>query len=100
MDSTTKATTVVTEVTETKPLTSGEQAETKETEAIGTSIASESGKRFIPEHKKPDAALTFPEKVSFLSDVASCLFYENAVLTLSSCCVSADELDEICCEAR
>jgi hypothetical protein len=24
----------------------------------------ESGKRFIPEHKKPDAALTFPEKVS------------------------------------
>jgi hypothetical protein len=26
----------------------------------------ESGKRFIPDHKKPDAALTFPEKVSKL----------------------------------
>ena len=25
-----------------------------------------SGKRYIPEHKKPDAALTFPEKVRFL----------------------------------
>lgn len=24
-------------------------------------------KRYIPEHKKPDAALTFPEKVSLLS---------------------------------
>ena len=25
-----------------------------------------SGKRYIPEHKKPDAALTFPEKVRFV----------------------------------
>jgi hypothetical protein len=27
-----------------------------------------SGKRYIPEHKKPDAALTFPEKVSIILD--------------------------------
>lgn len=31
----------------------------------------ESGKRFIPDHKKPDAALTFPEKVSHVETVIS-----------------------------
>lgn len=29
-----------------------------------TNHAKEARKRYIPEHKKPDAALTFPEKVS------------------------------------
>lgn len=31
-----------------------------------TALNDEELKRYIPEHKKPDAALTFPEKVSNL----------------------------------
>lgn len=31
-----------------------------------TALNDEETKRYIPEHKKPDAALTFPEKVSIL----------------------------------
>lgn len=29
-------------------------------------------KRFLPDHKKPDAALTFPEKVRFLLFIIDC----------------------------
>ncbi len=31
-----------------------------------TALNDEETKRYIPEHKKPDAALTFPEKVCFV----------------------------------
>jgi hypothetical protein len=41
--------------------TEGKQGETKETSA----------KRFLPEHKKPDAAPTFPEKVSIFDSSLS-----------------------------
>jgi hypothetical protein len=39
------------------------EEETEETPETNTK-AGKAAKRFIPEHKKPDAALTFPEKVS------------------------------------
>lgn len=39
-----------------------------ESEKEGSSLELGS-KRYIPEHKKPDAALTFPEKVCFISIV-------------------------------
>lgn len=36
-----------------------------EDSANPASDKTDNSKRFIPEHKKPDAALTFPEKVSY-----------------------------------
>jgi hypothetical protein len=46
-----------------------ETEETSETSETGTK-AGKSTKRFIPEHKKPDAALTFPEKLMNLMKFA------------------------------
>ena len=43
--------------------TSKSSANLKSQEKLGESKRL---KRFIPEHKKPDGALTFPEKVSFV----------------------------------
>jgi general stress protein YciG len=40
-----------------------EEEDTEETPETGTK-AGKATKRFIPKHKKPDGALTFPEKVS------------------------------------
>mmetsp|Transcript_50132 Transcript_50132/g.76231 ORF Transcript_50132/g.76231 Transcript_50132/m.76231 type:complete len:298 (+) Transcript_50132:122-1015(+) len=42
----------------------------KDAETSGSSTSSEPSKRFIPEHKKPDAALTFPEKMMSLMKFA------------------------------
>ena len=40
-----------------------EKNENSDTSAEAEKSSAEPSKRFIPEHKKPDAALTFPEKV-------------------------------------
>ena len=45
---------------------SSSPSEEAKSETKATSSQSAPVKRFIPEHKKPDAALTFPEKVSLL----------------------------------
>ena len=42
---------------------SSEDNEEKKVESDEAMAKTSSAKRFIPEHKKPDAALTFPEKV-------------------------------------
>jgi hypothetical protein len=70
----------------------------------------EPSKRFIPEHKKPDAALTFPEKVSYFDSFgvssitfistggyADLVFCYDKTLTLSLLfCLSAHEYDGVC----
>lgn len=53
-----KETTITTKKDE-KP----EDTEEKKVESDEAMAKASSAKRFIPEHKKPDAALTFPEKV-------------------------------------
>lgn len=56
--------------------------------------------RFIPEHKRPDAALTFPEKVRRRDDrtyVASFTFW-YLTLTMRSLYL-AHEFDEVCRQA-
>lgn len=65
-------------------------------------------KRFIPEHKKPDAALTFPEKVSHLSiwfvvsvslDLSLSHSHSSQCLSQNSIFLSdvaAHGIDEIC----
>jgi len=42
-------------------------SETAATKEEKSKNSAESPKRFLPDHKKPDAALTFPEKVRILS---------------------------------
>jgi hypothetical protein len=42
-----------------------ETPDTTTVEAAGTP-KDDGSKRFLPDHKKPDAALTFPEKVSYI----------------------------------
>jgi hypothetical protein len=70
----------------------------------------EPSKRFIPEHKKPDAALTFPEKVSYFetfgvfsitfistSGYAELVFCHDKTLILSLLfCLPAHEHDGVC----
>jgi hypothetical protein len=40
--------------------------ESPDTTAVAGTPKDDGSKRFLPDHKKPDAALTFPEKVSFI----------------------------------
>jgi hypothetical protein len=47
--------------------------ESPDTTAEAESPKDENSKRFLPDHKKPDAALTFPEKVSYL--LCCCFVY-------------------------
>jgi hypothetical protein len=47
-----------------------------------TSEAGNPKERFIPDHKKPDAAITFPEKVRY-KDVAHLLFWRSRLLILT-----------------
>ncbi len=43
-----------------------ESPDTPDTTAVAGTPKDDGSKRFLPDHKKPDAALTFPEKVSFI----------------------------------
>jgi hypothetical protein len=40
--------------------------ESPDTTAVAETPKDDGSKRFLPDHKKPDAALTFPEKVSII----------------------------------
>jgi hypothetical protein len=43
-----------------------EEVESPDTTAVAGTPKDDGSKRFLPDHKKPDAALTFPEKVSII----------------------------------
>ena len=49
------------------PANTANKQQGEENSKKNNTTKSKDEKRFLPDHKKPDAALTFPEKVSFVA---------------------------------
>ena len=85
-----------TEETEAKPTKPEESSEPKEE-------TPKPAKRFIPDHKKPDAALTFPEKVSLIDFLGICCKHTcccEGISYLPATLLEAYEPHEVCGQAE